>query len=92
MQITHNSLNILNFVVHIRCAVSCWDHLQDLLLVLVKLTFDQVSRFDTAACVFSWVWMEALSQPDVETAVGVGGFGYPVSTLVTLLPVVTTRL
>jgi len=84
MQITHKSLNTLNFVVLIRCAVSCWDHLQDLLLVLVKFKFDWVSRFDTAACVFSWVWMEALTQPDVETAVGVGGFGYPVSTLVTL--------
>ncbi|KAK2180538.1 hypothetical protein NP493_439g04066 [Ridgeia piscesae] len=26
---------------------------------------------------WGWVWMEALTQPDVETAVGVGGFGYP---------------
>ena len=27
------------------------------------------------------MWTEALSQPDAETAVGVGGFGYPVSIL-----------
>ncbi|KAI0231846.1 Protein disulfide-isomerase A6 [Lamellibrachia satsuma] len=26
---------------------------------------------------WGWVWMESLSQENVETAVGVGGFGYP---------------
>lgn len=26
-----------------------------------------------------WVWAEAGAQPDVEEALGIGGFGYPVS-------------
>jgi len=27
----------------------------------------------------SWVWAEAGAQPDVEEALNIGGFGYPVS-------------
>lgn len=29
----------------------------------------------------SWVWTEAGSQPHVEDALSIGGFGYPVTTL-----------
>lgn len=28
---------------------------------------------------WGWVWTEAATQPDVENALGIGGFGYPVS-------------
>lgn len=28
---------------------------------------------------WSWVWAEALQQPELEDSLGIGGFGYPVS-------------
>ena len=28
----------------------------------------------------SWAWAEGATQPEVEEALGIGGFGYPVST------------
>jgi len=30
-------------------------------------------------CCYRWVWAEAGSQLDAEEALGIGGFGYPVS-------------
>ena len=35
----------------------------------------------SACYVYRWVWSEAAAQLSLEEAVGIGGFGYPVSPL-----------
>ena len=60
---------MIAFLPHILdCQADCRNsHLGD----LVKLG-DKYKKKD-----WGWLWAEGMAQPDLETAVEVGGFGYP---------------
>lgn len=45
--------------------------------LIINKIFQEKCIISTKNSFFSWVWSEAGTQPDLETALDIGGFGYP---------------